>query len=627
LTRFADYTIEPLTGRLVLRQPLNPIDGNLNPVSIRVSYEVESGGGETMWTYGGDAALRLTSAMEVGASFANDETDAARNRLFGLNTTLRLGSGTFLLGEAARTDDGTGQTGDAQRFELRHNSTRFEARLFGSRSDSSFANRSSTFLGGRAELGARWSATLNARTRLLGEALRTEDNVAGGRRDGVLLGVERRLSPKLRAELGYRYAHENGMPANPSTFGAVPNNTSALRARLTADVAARRSSVFAEYEQDIRETDQHRGAIGGEYILFNRARLYGRHEWISSLGGPFALNGAQDQELTSFGVDADYFRNTQMFSEYRARDAFNGRDAEASIGVRNTWAIAKGVLLNTAFSRVSPLAGNGLAPTTGQLATATSLAGGLEVTRSPLWKWTSRLEYRAAETGDNVFGSLGFARKVNRDLTLLARSVWDVLDAAQTETRARSQLGFAWRETDRNRWNLLTRYENRFKHVSGFDVTPGAREPFRETVHILASLLNFQPDARVTLSGRYAARLSDASHNGASERGTAQLVMGRGLFDLTRRIDAGLIGSLLFSDGIDSRKYGLGGELGWILMTNLRVAAGYNIFGFTDKDLNSFGTTRKGPYVELGFKFDESLFGQRAPEAKCHAACQTGGKK
>ncbi|MFN8571509.1 MAG: hypothetical protein U0132_05580 [Gemmatimonadaceae bacterium] len=628
LTRFADYTIEPLTGRLVLRQPLNPVDESLNPVSIRVAYEVESGSGESMWTYGGDAALRLTSSLEVGASYAHDETDSGKNELYGVNTTVRLAPSTFLIGEFARTDDGAGLTGDAQRFELRHATARFEVRLFGARSDSAFLNRSSTFIGGRTELGARWSASLTDRTRLLGEALRTRDNVTEGTRDGFLIGVERRLSARWRGELGYRYAKEDGVvPASAYTFGAVPNNTSALRAKLTADIVERRASLFGEFEQDIQESDQHRAAIGGEYVLFNRARLYGRHEWISSFGGAYALNTVQDQQLTSIGVDADYLQNTQLFSEYRARDAFNGRDAEASIGVRRAWTIAKGVSLNTAFSRVSPLAGNGLTPVSGQLATATSVAGGLEITKSPLWKGTGRLEYRAAETGDNVFGSLGFARKVNRDVTVLGRSVWDVAEGSVNETRARSQLGISWRETDRNQWNVLARYENHYDHVSGGVDGSSATDPTRDLVHIVASLVNYQPSATVTLSGRYAAKFATTKTNGTSDQSTSQLLMGRGLFDLTKRVDAGLIGSMLFSNGVSSRSYGLGGELGMILMTNMRVAAGYNLFGFKDKDLNTFGTTRKGPYLELGFKFDESLFGVRTAESPCSAACQTGGRR
>jgi len=39
----------------------------------------------------------------------------------------------------------------------------------------------------------------------------------------------------------------------------------------------------------------------------------------------------------------------------------------------------------------------------------------------------------------------------------------------------------------------------------------------------------------------------------------------------------------------------------------MRVAGGYNLFGFTDRDFESLGYTQRGPYVEFGFKFDEGL--------------------
>jgi hypothetical protein len=106
-------------------------------------------------------------------------------------------------------------------------------------------------------------------------------------------------------------------------------------------------------------------------------------------------------------------------------------------------------------------------------------------------------------------------------------------------------------------------------------------------------------------------------------RSTAQLWMGRGIVDLTRRLDAGLIGSLLATDGLSSRRYGLGGELGLLVMKNLRVAGGYNLFGFTDRELDSFGTTRRGAYLELGFKFDESFLGLSG----CVDRCGGGGRE
>ena len=46
LTRFTDYEFEPFSGRLLFRRPVPALDERLNPVSIRVTYEVDAGGGE-----------------------------------------------------------------------------------------------------------------------------------------------------------------------------------------------------------------------------------------------------------------------------------------------------------------------------------------------------------------------------------------------------------------------------------------------------------------------------------------------------------------------------------------------------------------------------------------------------
>ncbi|MCC6931569.1 MAG: DUF11 domain-containing protein [Gemmatimonadaceae bacterium] len=621
LTRFADYTIEPLTGRLLLRNPVPSADANLNPVSIRVTYETESAG-EKFWVYGGDASLRLTSRFEVGGNYARDENPLQLTSMAGLNATAKLASGTYLMGEWARTDVAN-VVGTASRMELRHQSDRIEGRAYAAHSDAEFNNASSTFHGGRTEFGGRFTARLDSTTRLVGEALHTEDEVRGASRKGMLLALERQLNRAWRAEFGYRYAKEDGS-VSPGQSALVPvdRDVSALRGRLTWTLPQQtRSALFAEYEQDVRDAS-HRGALGGEYLLSNRARLYGRHEWLTGVEGAYATNLGTTQQYTVFGIDADYLKNTRMFSEYRARDAYSGRDAEASIGLRNRWALGPGLIVNTSFERVSPLFAGTPNNALGTQGDALAVTGGVEWTRPSLWKSTARLEFRNADTGDNMLASFGYARKLTRDWTFLGRTLWDVADAQNNQTRGWSQVGFAWRETDRNRWNAVMRYEHKLEHNGALASTPQ-----NETMaHILAGLVNLQATDRLTLSGRYAAKSARDVVGVTSTRSTSQLFMGRGILDLTKRVDAGVIGSLLATDGLSSRQYGLGGELGLIVMKNLRIAGGYNLFGFTDKDLNTFGTTRKGAYLELGFKFDESLFGLGATPAPCETACRTGGK-
>ena len=224
----------------------------------------------------------------------------------------------------------------------------------------------------------------------------------------------------------------------------------------------------------------------------------------------------------------------------------------------------------------------------------------MEFTQSPLWKGSTRLEWRTTPLGDNLLGSLGYARKLSRDWTMLGRTLWDQMNSDQL--RGRTQVGFAWRETDRNRINALFRVENRL------DRTDATGNPTTRTIaNIAAALINMQPKPSLTLSARYAAKRATDTRDGIATSSTAHLMMGRVITDLSTRFDLGLIGSVLGNGSFSERRYGVGAEVGAVLMRNLRLAVGYNLFGFTDRDFESLGYTQRGPYVEFGFKFDEGI--------------------
>ena len=57
LQRLVDYSFEPFSGRLLLSQFMPSVDSDLNPVSLRITYEVDQGG-DKFWVYGADVAPR-----------------------------------------------------------------------------------------------------------------------------------------------------------------------------------------------------------------------------------------------------------------------------------------------------------------------------------------------------------------------------------------------------------------------------------------------------------------------------------------------------------------------------------------------------------------------------------------
>ena len=112
LERFTDYTIEPFTGRLVFRRPVPSVDDQLNPVSIRVIYESETGG-DSFWVFGADARADATERLTLGAGFVRDDNPAGRYGLYSANAGLTLGAGTWMTGEFARSDSASIRSGNA----------------------------------------------------------------------------------------------------------------------------------------------------------------------------------------------------------------------------------------------------------------------------------------------------------------------------------------------------------------------------------------------------------------------------------------------------------------------------------------------------------------------------------
>jgi hypothetical protein len=628
LARFVDYEIEPLAGRILFKSPIASLDENLNPISIRITYEVDQGG-EQFWVTSADLQLKVTDAFEVGAVVVDDRNPVDKFRMLGINAIAKFADKTFLIAEVARTRRETianalpqpDKTGDAKRIEFRHTSSDIEATLYAARADENFDNPSASLSRGRLEAGGKLAYRIDDKTRVKGELLRTEDVAAGGKRDGLLLAVERSIADGMRLEVGIRHARES-QPSQP-TAGAlsgvvVPNELTALRARLTGELPGLKdAAAYVEAEVDVHDSARKIAAIGGDYRLGSSGRLYARHEFISSLTGPYGLSSQQRQNSTVFGVNTDYMKDGNVFSEYRVRDAISGGDAEAALGLRNLWTVSEGLKLQTGFERVHAFSGLG----TGE---ATALTFGIEYTANPLWKGSSRLELRNGQSSDSILATVAAAAKLGRDFTFLGRNTYSLIrnkgQVTGQNEQDRFQLGLAYRETDTDLWNALGRVEHRVEN----DNTQASIE-LKRTVELISIHANWQPRRPFTFSARYAAKWVNEKSNGLATKNNAQLLSGRVIWDVAPRWDIGFNASGMFGRGAQSKQYGVGIEVGFMVMENLWLSGGYNFFGYRDDDLAGGDYTNKGAFIRLRYKFDEDLFA-RAKSAKSISTTELNGE-
>ncbi len=599
LIRFTDYEVVPLSGQLIFKTPIPSLDSNFNPQSIRVTYEVDTGG-PAFWVAGVDAQVKLNRNVEVGALAVDDKNPLNTATLRGANATVKLDAHTFVVAEGARSDSALAGSGNAERIEVRHEDQRLQAQSYISKSDVNFVNPGSYLSQGREESALKLTYRANNRTLVHSEALVTEDVGHADKRVGAMVSVERSVDQNMRVEVGVRHGEEHGAPLNPLITGVLPNAFTSLRLKVSEQLKQfPGAGVFVEYEQDVRESARRIVAVGGTYQLPKHGRFYVRDELISSALGPYALNTTQTQNATVFGVDTDYMKDGRVFSEYRVRDAFSGADTEAAIGLRNNWKVADGLRMTTSLERVHVL--NGLKTNESE-----ALALGLDYTAPKLWKATSRLELRKATTSESLFSTLGLAAKLTPDWTILTRNSLAVTrnigSLAGERLQDRLQAGIAYRDTATDIWNGLARIEHRHER----DSTQALASVNRD-VEMAALNANYQPVEPLLLSARAAAKWVTDRSAGLASYSNAQLLGGRATYDLTHRWDVGIIANVLLAAGARTRQYGMGMEIGYLVTGNLWLSAGYNVFGFRDADLAGTDYTNRGAFLRLRYKFDEDL--------------------
>ncbi|MDR3454541.1 MAG: hypothetical protein P4L96_17370 [Rhodoferax sp.] len=625
LTLLTDYAVEANSGQILLKAPVASLDANLNPVYIRVTYEISSGG-PSYWVGGVDLREKLTSFFTLGGTYIRDTNPANQQTLRGANFLWNAGPATTLVGELAQSQTDLAGTGEARRLELRHTDPKLQVRVYGVQTDPTFSNPSSTFTAGASEYGAKIGYAINDKNRLVIDAIKTTTAsgsviqspssiplggaltsiAGGGSSEGESVGLEHSLPMGLKLTTSLRHVNANNLPTQPLATGAVPNDYTSARVRLDAPVpGVPAANAFVQYEQALSDDSRKAATIGGTYQVAPQTKLYATHQSSNSLTGDYGLSPTQQSYNTVAGIDTTYMKDGQLFNEYRVGDGIDGRTAEAAIGLRNLWHIAPGLGLSTSIQRVRPISGV-------VTDTATAVTGALQYTANPDWKGSARLELSKSDTAQTRLATVGAAFKLNPDVTLLDRYSFNQQLSSTAGSGSiylnQAQFGAAYRPVNSDVWNALARVEVKRSQNS----TLGAGLNIDEAATILSANLNYQPSASWLMNGRYGIKRATDYSTGITSTYTAQMIGGRSTWDINSKWDAGLQYYIEFgnNDGA-GRQQAIGAEVGYLVEKNLWLSVGYNVKGFTDNDLAGADYTQRGFYLRLRFKFDENLFKPR----------------
>ena len=632
LVRNTDYTLEPLTRRLMLVAPLPSVDTELNPQSLRVSYEVNQGGPEYL-NAGVDAQFKLGERVQVGvAATKDDNPENNRRGLQAVTVLARVGDNTVVAAEVVRTESDALGSGGAQRVEMRHADGDFKLNAEVSRTDATFENPGATTSAGRTEGTVRAEYPINDTTRLRAEATysRNENLPDATPSRNVAVAVHKKLNDHLAIEAGVRDGNVantragsfdygvapgtatpgmtgmGGVATNLSPASATPDtvDTTTARVRVTAQPPMLPAAeVFGELEQDLHDSDRRLMAVGGSYAIGANARVYGRREFNSSLYD----NGTDTNRITSIvGVDGAYMEGGRVFNEYR----MGTRGASNGIGLRNTFTLTEHLQLSGSAEHSKQLSGTG--------DDATAVALGVDYRTGP-WRGSSSMEWREAGDASSWLFNLAGAYRLDNDWSVLARSVLTQTgdDKAGTRRLSRVQVGLAWRPAYTDVVNGLLRYERRQESITAGSAggsvyslygTPGVALPGDYDTHLVAGVINVNPRRGEVITGRYAARINSVADDISTSRTFTQLLHARYTRDLTSDWDLGVQLGLLRSRG-GARQTLLGLELGYQVTPGLWLSGGYNWRGLRDDELAGTNYTHRGWYLRLRFKFDETTLG------------------
>ena len=688
LARETDYEFEPFNGQILFRTPVPSIDDQLNPVSIRISYEVEQGS-KRHFIYGGDVQYKLSDRLTLGGALAKDSNPATGQTLVGANVALKLTKNTEVIAEVARskslvnTDPNgfnrnnsanfigkSGEVdGNAARVEIRHADDQLRGNVFAQRSDNDFNNASSGLTGGKQELGGAVTYKATEKLTITGDAQRSQDRINGSENTAASLAADLKITDRLTVGGGVRRVDQNAISAAQQTVSNCLNTTNTysgvvagyntgfgisqvgnqqidpatglpvicntainpvnapaqaldrtsvfLRAgykatdKLTVDgelqnitgtdpastaklglkyAATKNIDLTGEAQREFGGGDNNLYRLGADWRVAEKTRLYSRYEYAHTYSANYGLGIGPLSRAFALGIDTQYMQDGSLFSEYRLNDSGSGRSIQNALGLRNGWNVAEGLRLQTSAEYVKSTNGD---------SAALSLGG--EYTANPLWKGSSRIQYREDGGFKNWLFSASAARKLDRDWTLIAREYLNIIDPKNgtADTRQnRFQIGFAYRPVDNNKFDALGLYEQKTDKSADKD----------SATNIVSLRANYHPSRPWWLTGRFAyKRVNELLAGTVNDSYNAALVGGRITYDITNRWSIGGITTMLAGKG-GGKQYAYGIEAGYTVMDNLIVGLGYNWRGFSGGDLNGSDYTNRGWVLNVRYKFDEDLF-------------------
>ena len=601
LTRYLDYDIDYALGTLFFREPIASRDAAFNPIYIVADYESVDSTDEK-WSYGGRVAYKPTTQVEVGVTGIHEGNVGARGDLIGADVTYQVDSKTKIRGELAgseRSIAGVEDDGKAWLIEALREDDKLTARAYARKQDLGFGlGQQSISENGTLKFGGDARYKLSDTLQLDGQLYKQETFSTGDTRQAAE-GLVQWRRDALTTQAGLRYVHDeyaDGKVADSSqVLGGIAYEFLDRRLKLRANVEV---SLTGEAES---VDFPNRLLLGAEYKLTPLTTVFGEQE--------FARGDNLSANMTRVGLRTSPWSGAEIASRIGNEIHNDGIRLYSGLGLTQKWQvnqywqtdflIDRTQTLKQTLPRLDPAVPLASGNTEGDF---TAVAVGASYLNDS-WSGNGRVEWRNAAADDKLNLLLGAQRRLDTGRTVAAGFLYSTIESALARNaKFDGRVSYASRPLT-GHWIFL----DRFDVIAETLEAAGSEVRARKLVNNLNA--SYAANANTQWSFQYGAKYVFDRIDGADYTGYTDLLAVEVRRDLSRSWDVGAHVGALRSWNSDVVDYSAGVSLGYLLMNNTWVAAGYNVLGFNDRDFSGAEYRAKGFYLSLRIKFDQDTLG------------------
>ncbi|MGB3244493.1 MAG: hypothetical protein WBB25_08160, partial [Sulfitobacter sp.] len=579
MRRGTDYVLDFFRNTITFDAPVRQFDLDGNPLSIRVTYEVENDGAERYWLYGGEVNYSLSARTTVGARVVHADApvgNPARERLQSGYIRHEDTAGGIWEGEVARSEDSQGETDSAARLSYALQTERQRLSFEAIHTGENFVARGGLARPGTTQVRLSYAYQIDRKSDIAIGAELVRDRINDFDRVTFDAIYSRQFSRHLRGEIGLEY-HEDRMQnvtdsGTSLVLGAhwTPRNRpgTVIEARLLQPLSGSDRpteltlGMYSEPQPGWRVYNEVELHFGDDEVMTHSALgfTFEMNEWLSGRTELSKGVGEIDTTLTQ-GFDARINLNsaTSLNVGIEHSRQMHANEAElTSVAIGMKWGSDEGS-----------------------------------------WVGDADFDTTFEKSGKTHYASLGLAGEITPDLTFLGRSriAVDKRNGAN-DRRMRTRAGVAYRPLSDPRLEVLAWYEHRLEQKHN-----------RTQSHHWSVDASYEVDENLRLNGKYAGQYQKAGvPGGLSVSSTTQLIQA-GLnyeFGDDRFQIGGNAAYLWDRDGNSTT--GLGAEFGFVPAKGTLLAIGYN--KASGSLAHSSNLYQEGFYLRFNMLLDNSLWDQ-----------------